>query len=94
MVLSIVVSGRYLVWRFTSTLDFDGALQTVLVLALAVGEIYTTIRVGFTYFSWHGRCAGRFTPCRKMKAHGLLSMSMCPPITRISRSSAPRCWGA
>lgn len=50
MVLSIVVSGRYLVWRFTSTLDFDGALQTVLVLALAVGEIYTTIRVGFTYF--------------------------------------------
>lgn len=50
MILSIVVSGRYLVWRFTSTLDFDGILQTVLVLALAVGEIYTTIRVGFTYF--------------------------------------------
>ncbi|WP_247067593.1 hypothetical protein [Novacetimonas hansenii] len=37
MILSIVVSGRYLVWRFTSTLDFDGILQTVLVLALAVG---------------------------------------------------------
>ena len=50
MVLSIVVSGRYLVWRFTSTLDLDGVLQTVLVLALAIGEIYTTLRVGFTYF--------------------------------------------
>ncbi|ATU72397.1 UDP-forming cellulose synthase catalytic subunit [Komagataeibacter rhaeticus] len=50
MVLSIVVSGRYLVWRFTSTLDLDGVLQGSLVLALAVGEIYTTIRVGFTYF--------------------------------------------
>ncbi|WP_308720206.1 UDP-forming cellulose synthase catalytic subunit [Komagataeibacter xylinus] len=50
MVLSIVVSGRYLVWRFTSTLDLDGVLQTVLVLALAIGEIYTTFRVGFTYF--------------------------------------------
>nr|WP_239019984.1 UDP-forming cellulose synthase catalytic subunit [Novacetimonas maltaceti] len=50
MVLSLVVSGRYLVWRFTSTLDLDGALQTILVLALAIGEIYTTIRVGFTYF--------------------------------------------
>ncbi|QHC34703.1 UDP-forming cellulose synthase catalytic subunit [Komagataeibacter xylinus] len=50
MVLSIVVSGRYLVWRFTSTLDLDGVLQTILVLALAIGEIYTTCRVGFTYF--------------------------------------------
>ncbi|PYD74929.1 cellulose synthase catalytic subunit (UDP-forming) [Novacetimonas pomaceti] len=50
MVLSIVVSGRYLVWRFTSTLDLDGTLQRILVLALAVCEIYTTFRVGFTYF--------------------------------------------
>ncbi|WP_395372055.1 UDP-forming cellulose synthase catalytic subunit [Komagataeibacter diospyri] len=50
MFLSIFVSSRYLVWRFTSTLDLSGVLQTIMVLALALGEIYTTIRVGLTYF--------------------------------------------
>ncbi|GAN87422.1 cellulose synthase catalytic subunit AB [Komagataeibacter intermedius TF2] len=50
MFLSIFVSTRYLVWRFTSTLDFSGVLQTIMVLVLALGEIYTTIRVGLTYF--------------------------------------------
>ncbi|MDT8872523.1 glycosyltransferase [Komagataeibacter rhaeticus] len=57
MVLSIVVSGRYLVWRFTSTLDLDGVLQGSLVLALAVGKSIPPSGWASRISSWPGPAA-------------------------------------
>lgn len=50
VVLSIVVSLRYLVWRVTDTLEFGTVLQGVMGISLAAAEAYAITVLMFGYF--------------------------------------------
>ncbi|MFU0841812.1 MAG: Cellulose synthase catalytic subunit [UDP-forming] [Burkholderia sp.] len=49
-VISIVVSGRYLWWRCTSTISTDGVIDVILSVMLLLAEIYAFIVMVLGYF--------------------------------------------
>ncbi|GCE83465.1 UDP-forming cellulose synthase catalytic subunit [Komagataeibacter diospyri] len=50
MMLSLLVSLRYIVWRLTTTLQFDNWLQTGLALLLLMAETYALVTLCLSYF--------------------------------------------
>ncbi|MBY0338211.1 MAG: UDP-forming cellulose synthase catalytic subunit, partial [Acetobacteraceae bacterium] len=48
--LSLIVTARYLFWRVTETLEFDGFWQSVLGLGLFAAELYAAILLALSYF--------------------------------------------
>lgn len=50
IVLSLVVSLRYIFWRLTETLDFSAFLQSFLGVGLLMAEIYAIIALILAYF--------------------------------------------
>ncbi|MCW4590684.1 UDP-forming cellulose synthase catalytic subunit [Gluconacetobacter entanii] len=54
MMLSLLVSLRYMVWRLTTTLELHSPLQAVLSLLLVLAELYALMTLCLSYFqmSW------------------------------------------
>ncbi len=50
IVLSLLVSLRYIFWRLTETLDFSSFLQTFLGVGLLMAEVYAIIALVLAYF--------------------------------------------
>jgi cellulose synthase (UDP-forming) len=54
VVLSCAVSMRYIIWRVSDTLEFNGVLQAVLGVGLALAELYavTVMVLGYIQTAW------------------------------------------
>jgi len=50
MMLSLLVSMRYVVWRLTSTIEFHGWIQSALSILLLLAEVYALSTLCLSYF--------------------------------------------
>ncbi|MBT0676956.1 hypothetical protein, partial [Komagataeibacter oboediens] len=50
MMLSLLVSLRYIVWRLTATVQFSNWLQTALAVLLLLAEAYALMTLCLSYF--------------------------------------------